>query len=63
MEVKAGMEPSIKMVSPINENLAQVGDDFDIKFAYPSTAVFTFEAKDLDGIIDNVFFTQILYNR
>ena len=55
VEVKAGMEPSIKMVSPINENLAQAGDDFDIKFAYPSTAVFTFEAKDLDGIIDNVY--------
>ena len=56
VEVKAGMEPQIKMVSPLNENLATSLGQMEAEFAFPSTAVFTFEVKDLDGVVDGVTF-------
>ena len=50
------MEPQIKMVSPLNENLATSLGQMEAEFAFPSTAVFTFEVKDLDGVVDGVTF-------
>ena len=56
IEVKAGMEPQLKMVSPMNDNLSNTTGSSSSEFAFPSTVVFTFEAKDLDGVIDEVTF-------
>jgi hypothetical protein len=46
IRVAAGFEPSIKMISPINEDTDYLQEgEFKIdSFTYPSTAVFTFES-------------------
>ena len=56
VSVAAGFEPTIKMVSPINEDVGYLTFEPQNKFSFPSTPVFTFEAKDFDGRIRNVKF-------
>ncbi len=56
VSVAAGFEPSIKMVSPINEDIDYEEGEVRDTFAFPSITVFTFEAKDFDGRISKVDF-------
>jgi len=54
VRVAAGIEPTIRMISPINE--AKSTENQLDEFTFGTTVSFTYEAKDFDGIIDVVDF-------
>ena len=56
VRVSAGLEPIIRMVSPINEGIAAEGQASPLEYALGTSLSFTYEAKDFDGVIDYVLF-------
>lgn len=54
VRVAAGIEPTIRMISPMNEAIST--EDQLNEFSFGTTVSFTYEAKDFDGIIDVVDF-------
>jgi hypothetical protein len=56
INVAAGFEPTIKMVSPINDSVEYTMDQMQDEYAFGTPITFTYEAKDHDGTIYNVQF-------
>ena len=56
IRISSGFDPVIKMVSLINEKVNYIGKSRLDTLAFPSTAHFTYEARDFDGIINSVKF-------
>ena len=48
----SGLEPIIRMVSPINEGIAAEGQAPPLEYALGTSLSFTYEANDFDGVID-----------